>query len=180
MKNLTLGLLAAASLFSAADAAPAGTKLTAPIHQFIDNFDKGDQKAAAAAFATGGLTIIDEVPPHIWTGSDALQTWANDLVANDKGQGITSEKVTLGKATRVVESGDHGYVVIPVVYTYKQHKTAMREPAQMTFALQKSGDAWLISGWTWVGTKPQAATAKAAAPAPTPAPAAAPAPAKPK
>ena len=43
---------------------------------------------------------------------------------------------------------------MPVVYTYKERGVAMREPAQMTYALQKGAGGWLITGWTWVGTAP--------------------------
>jgi hypothetical protein len=34
-----------------------------PVHQFLDGFNKGDMKTAAAACACP-VFIIDEVPPH--------------------------------------------------------------------------------------------------------------------
>jgi len=160
MKSLLLGLLAAIAVATSALAAPADDPLMAPIHQFIDGFDKGDQKSAAAAFAPTSLTIIDEVPPHIWVGPKALQAWVKDLAAHDKKNGVTDQKVTLGDPTRTITSGDRGYVVVPATYTYSERGAAMREPAQMTYALQKGAHGWKIAGWTWVGTVPQPANAQ--------------------
>ena len=154
MKFLLLGISVAIGL-SAATAAMAETPLMAPIHQFIDNFDKGDAKTAAKAFAPGNVAIIDEVPPHNWIGAHALQQWSKDLAVVSKKVGFTDEAVTLGEATREDVNGDRGYVVVPATFSYKEHGTAMREPAQMVYALKNAGGHWLITGWTWVGGTPQ-------------------------
>jgi hypothetical protein len=166
MKYLLLGLSVAIGL-STATSATAGmsmaeTPLMVPIHHFIDNFDKGDVKTAAKAFASGSVAIIDEFPPHIWVGAHALQQWSKTLEAVSKQEGDTDDAVTLGEATRADVNGDRGYVVVPAVFTYKEHGTAMRETAQMVYTLKQTGGLWLITGWTWVGTKPvpDAASAK--------------------
>jgi hypothetical protein len=154
MKTLAVGVFASFGLLAAASAANAESELMAPVHQFIDNFNKGDVKTAALAFAPTTISIIDEVAPHSWIGPDALGDWARDLVADDKAAGISDEVVALGAPTREVISGDKAYLVVQVVYSYKQQGMAMREPAQMTYALTKGAGGWLISGWTWVGTTP--------------------------
>lgn len=160
MKSLLLGLLASLAIATAATAAPADDPLLAPIHQFIDGFNKGDQKSATAAFAPTSLALIDEVPPFVWVGPKALQAWIKDLAAHDKKSGVTDQKVTLGEATRTITSGDRGYVVVPATYTYSERGAARREPAQMTYSLQKGPHGWKITGWAWVGTSPQAANAQ--------------------
>lgn len=147
-----------ASILMAAPAGAAGTsdQLAAPVHQFIDGFNQGDNKAVNASFVTTGLTIIDDIPPHVWTGTNALQTWINALTAADRKEGKTDQSVTVGTPTREISNGARGYLVVPVVYHYKQRGKAEHEPAQMTFALQKVSAKWLIAGWSWVGTTPQA------------------------
>jgi hypothetical protein len=107
--------------------------------------------------------IIDEVPPHVWTGAGAFSAWAADLEKNDKAAGLTGEHVKLGKPIRVQVDGDTGYVVIAVTYTYKDHGKPTAEPAQMTYGLRKEGEAWKITGWAWTGTPPHPVVAKAAA-----------------
>jgi hypothetical protein len=176
---ICLGLAASAGAGQAATASGP----VAVVHQFIDTFNKGDVNGAAATHAAGA-TIIDEVPPHIWTGDGVVKTWAADLEKNDKAAGISGDNVKLGKASRVQVDGDTGYVVVPATYTYKQHGKAMVETASMTFALHKDADAWKITGWSWNGATPHAAAPKAATAKPADATAApakpAAAPAKPK
>ena len=54
-----------------------------PINQFVNGFNKGDMESAMAA-CSEATAIIDEFPPHTWSGNGAcqtkkivlLQTWA--------------------------------------------------------------------------------------------------------
>jgi hypothetical protein len=47
-------------------------------------------------------------------------------------------------------TGDRGYVVVPVTYTYKQNGKPVVEPGSVwTFALQKMSTGWHITGWAW-------------------------------
>ena len=135
MRHVTLGALVCVcvSLGSSMQAQTADPQLMAPINTFIDAFNKGDIAGAAATHAAeADLVIIDEVPPFLWRGAQALQAWAADLQREDKKQGISDEKVSIGAATRVETDGVAAYVVVPAVYTFKQGGEAMRESAQMT------------------------------------------------
>jgi len=154
MKTALIGILCAGLLSTASAAAAANAELAAPIHQFIEAFNKGDGKTAGATHLAAGVTIIDEVPPYIWQGPKAFETWAADLTKNDAAGGITEEKVTLGAVTREVVSPATAYVIVAATYTFKQKGVAMREPAQMTFALKKESGAWKIAGWSWTGPDP--------------------------
>ncbi len=134
----------------------------APIQKFVDSFNKGDMAAAAATHAAAAdLGIIDEVPPYLWRGPQAFQTWSTDLDGDSKKRGITDQVVTIVAPTREETSGDRAYVVVPAVYTFKERGVAMRGAAQMTVVLKKGADGWLIHGWTWTGLKPQPAAAPA-------------------
>jgi hypothetical protein len=137
-----------------------GSPMT-PIKAFVDSFNKGDMAAAAATHATtADLAIIDEVPPYLWRGPQAFQTWSRDLEGDSLKNGITDQAVTLGAPTREETIADRAYVVVPAVYTFKKGSVAMREAAQMTFALKKGATGWLIHGWTWTGPKPEPAPAE--------------------
>ena len=152
MRHVYLVAILAVGLASGAAAAGPDRMMT-PIHQFMDGFARGDMKLAAGAHEASGVTIVDEVPPHLWTGRTAFAAWGADLAKDDKAAGISNEMVTLGAPTRREVTGDHGYVVAPAVFTYKQKGVAMREPAHMTFALERSPGGWKIAAWTWVGGK---------------------------
>jgi hypothetical protein len=162
MKTFMLfGTIVLVGISAAAGAATPEAQVMAPIRLFVDSFNKGDLKAAAAAFSPAGLVIIDDVSPHVWAGPNALENWSKALAASDQTEGNTDGAVTLGKPTREVVSGDRGYVVLPAVYTLKEKGVAMRETAQIVCALQKGTSGWQITGWTWVGTTPKPAAAAA-------------------
>jgi hypothetical protein len=151
-------------LGAAAGAPAADAQLMAPIHKFIDSFNKGDAASAAATHsATADLTIVDEVPPHLWNGPRAFQAWGADLDADMKKNGLTEAAVTLGVPTREESAAENAYVVVPAVFSYKQNGKAMRERAQMTFVLKKDAAGWLIHAWTWTGAKPSPAAGTAPA-----------------
>jgi ketosteroid isomerase-like protein len=160
MRILAIAAVGWFALGAPASAQTGDADLMAPIQKFIDSFNKGDMATASATHAAGAdLVIIDEVPPHLWRGAKAFQSWSADLESDAKKNGITEPMVTLSAPTRTERSGDQAYVVVPAVYTFKQGGAAMREAAQMTVVLKKAASGWLIHGWTWTGPKPQAAGA---------------------
>jgi hypothetical protein len=152
-----LAFLYSISLVAVASAATPDAELLAPIHQFIDSFNKGDAAAAEAANVPTGIVIIDEVPPYLWQGPSAFKTWAKDLDTHDKSAGMTGQQVTLGKVSLTQSAPDHAYVAMEAVYSFKQNGVAMREPAHMTFALRKGTSGWKIAAWSWTASKPQTA-----------------------
>ena len=120
-----------------------------PINQFVSGFNKGDMQSAMAA-CSEATAVVDEFPPHSWSGSGACQQWADDYDANAKKNRITNGKVILGKPTHLDITGDHAYVVIPSNYTFTQKGRPMAEPGSIfTFALHKGGSGWMITGWAW-------------------------------
>jgi len=158
MKSLALfGTIALLGFSAAAGAATPDPDVMAPIRVFVDGFNKGDMKAAAQALSPAGLSIIDDVPPHVWAGPNAFDSWSKALAASDQVTGTTEGAVQLGKPAHVVVSAERGYLVVPAVYTFKAKGVVMREPAQIVVALQKGTSGWQISGWAWVGTKPKPA-----------------------
>ena len=125
------------------------TGVLAPIHQFVDGFNKGDVKSALAACAEE-TSIIDEFPPHEWHGAGACAKWADDYVANAKKDEITDGVVKLHQPAHVTVSGNRAYVVVPSDYSWKQKGKPMKETrAAFTFALNKGAGGWKIIAWTW-------------------------------
>lgn len=125
------------------------TDVMAPVHQFVDGFNKGDTASALAACAEQ-TSIIDEFPPHEWHGAGACSTWAKDFEVEAKKQGVSDPVVTLGKPRHVDVTGDLAYVVMPANYAYKQQGKPMKETGSLfTFVLQKGSAGWRIIAWTW-------------------------------
>jgi len=141
-------LLAAALAVASPSFASDKTDAVAPVHQFVDNMNKNDMKAAAAAYAPDA-SIIDEFPPHYWHGANAFGDWGKDFGADAQTNGVTDPVLTLGKAKRIDVTGDHAYAIFAATYSFKQHGKHIRETADMTFALQKLADGWRIAAWSF-------------------------------
>src|SRR5277367_2901119 len=75
-------------------AATEKTDVVTTVHKFVDSFNKGDVKAAAAACADQA-SIIDEFPPYEWHGAGACAKWMDDYDADAKKNGIADGIVTL-------------------------------------------------------------------------------------
>ena len=145
-----LPIVLALAVFAAVPAAAAEqADVMAPIHQFVDGFNKGDAKTALAACAEQ-TSIIDEFPPHEWHGAGACAKWADDYESNAKKAKITDGFVTLGKPRHIDITADRAYVVIPTDYVFKQNGKPMKETrSAFAFALQKGDKGWRITGWSW-------------------------------
>jgi ketosteroid isomerase-like protein len=149
----TLFALVTASALLAASAAFAGdAAVEAPIRQMTDGFNKGDI-AAVKALHVPAPTIVDNVPPFIWTGPKAFDTWLGDLVKSETALGKTDGAVWFGEPVDEVVAGDRAYVVTPCAYTYKLKGQTVREAGMTAFVLVKTGGAWKIESWSWASPK---------------------------
>jgi ketosteroid isomerase-like protein len=147
--NPLLIALAAILLSQTPAPAPQNVAVMAPLHQFIDGFNKGDTKSALGACAEQ-TSIIDEFPPHEWHGAGACAKWAADYDADEKKNGVTEGVVTLTGTRHLAVTGDRAYVVALVNYAYKLKGKPMKETGStLTVALQKTAGGWRMTAWTW-------------------------------
>src|SRR5215510_12903640 len=109
MRKIPVLLVMLVSVVAARTAMCQQAEVMSTVTQFVDSFNKGDAKTAAASCADQTI-IIDEFPPHEWHGAGACMTWMNDYDADAKKNAITDGSVTLAKPKHVDVSGDHAYV----------------------------------------------------------------------
>ena len=148
MRRILIALALCAMTQSPA-AAQDNSAVMAPVQHFVDAFNKGDAKAAAAVCASQ-ISIIDEFPPHIWNGPGAFAKWWKEYDADAKKNGVTDGVVTLGAPKHVDVTGDLAYVVVPADYAYKQNGKPTKETGSiLTLVLQKSATGWRILAWSW-------------------------------
>jgi hypothetical protein len=107
------------------------TDAMAPVHQFIDGFNKGDMKSAIAACADEA-SVIDDFPPHEWQGTGACEKWATGFDAIAKKEGISDARITLGESRHVDVTDDFAYVVVPVTLISKQKGKQKKLPSMFT------------------------------------------------
>jgi len=89
-------MLLIAVISSRAVTASDKTDVMAVIHQWVDSFNKGDEKAALATCADEG-SIIDDIEPHEWHGSGMCSHWMESLHAWVAKNEISETHVTAGR-----------------------------------------------------------------------------------
>jgi len=146
---------------SSAMAGPTTADLMAAPHQFVDGIEKGKLDQAAAALSAD-VILIDEFPPHAWSGPDAFKHWVADFDATSKAAHMTNDHVKLGDPLVAEAEGDVAYVVAAASETYRQDGKAMAETARMAFALRREGGVWKIAALAWAGREPHLKGAGAA------------------
>ena len=123
------------------------TDSMAPVHQFVDGFNRGDLKSAIAACADTA-SVIDDFPPHAWQGSGCKE-WADGFEAITKQQGITEARIILRTPRHIDVAGDHAYVVVPISLDYKVKDKPKTLPSLFTAAIHKEASGWRITAWAW-------------------------------
>jgi hypothetical protein len=120
--------------------------VTAVINNAIAAFNKGDGKTWAAQ-CTSQVGIISNIPPSYQYTSCA--DWWTAHAANSKRGGVTGETVTAGAAWHVMVTGDRAYASMPCGFAFKQNGKAVKTAGDLTVALQKTANGWLMTGWSW-------------------------------
>ena len=131
-----------------AGAAPTGGPMSA-VQQFVNGLNTGNTKSALAVCASPAQ-IIDDFPPHLWSGPTACADWLAAFNADTKKHGIDPGPVTLGTPWHVKVTGDRAYVVVPATYKYTLHgKPVVESGSVLTVALKETRSGWRIAAWAW-------------------------------
>ncbi len=142
-------LIIAAAILAAVPAAASDTDdVMAPIHAFVTAINKGDMTAAAAAHVDAP-TIIDEFPPHHWSGAGAIAAWGADYGKDAAAHGDTGGMLTMKKVHRLTIEGDAAYAVVPTDFSYKRKGKAVVEHGTITYALAHTAGGWRIASWSY-------------------------------
>lgn len=124
--------------------------VTAAVHQFFDNIPKSPQKALAACDSP--VSIIDDFPPHTWSGAKACADWWKGFSDLMQKNGLTDAVAKLDAPVRLDVTGDRAYFICHAVFSYKDHGKPASEPnSVVTAALHKTKVGWRIAAWSWAG-----------------------------
>jgi ketosteroid isomerase-like protein len=126
----------------------------ATVRQFGDAINKADFKTAIE-MQTPDVAIIDEVPPHHWSGQGAAVAWLNSWNAFSTANVISGQTMAWGEGARVEVDGDHAYVTRPGVFSFKIKGAQVSENGMLGAALVRTPAGWRISAWTWAGSTPK-------------------------
>ena len=120
------------------------------VRQFVDGFNDDDVDRQQAA-CTDETSIIDDFPPHEWTGPGATTRWYREMAGMATGYGMSHWSVTLDEPRQAIVSDSHAYVVVPIECRWRQDGAPVQRPGSMTMTLREGAEGWRISAlaWTW-------------------------------
>ena len=120
------------------------------VRQFVDGFNDDDIEVAQAACADE-TSIIDDFPPHEWTGPGATTRWYREMARMATGYGMSDWSVALNEPRHVEVSDQQAYVLVPVGVRWLQAGAPVERTGTMTMALHEGAEGWRISAlaWTW-------------------------------
>jgi len=111
----------------------------------------GDAKAMASLVADGDHTIIDNFPPFLWTGSNALSLWLDDEAREAEASALTDAKSKLGATKFIRIEGDRAYVTIEDHFAYKRKGRPVREDLLWSFVATQVDGSWKLVSWSFSG-----------------------------
>jgi ketosteroid isomerase-like protein len=118
------------------------------VRQFVEAFNRNDVDGMQAA-CTEATWIIDDFPPHEWSGRQATSSWYRDMVGVAPGYGMSEWSITLGEPRHVNVSEGRAYVAVPADARWLQDAKPAERACVMTMSLSQIADRWRISSLAW-------------------------------
>jgi hypothetical protein len=130
-------------------AAPADDAKAA-VQRFVDGLNSGDFRVLSLCATSS--TMINDIPPYVWTGPGACTRWLNDLLANMKDTGTTAMRANFSPPTTADLHDKSAYVVYPVQFVLTTKGAQSTKTGVMTFVMEQGADGWRFTNVTWART----------------------------
>ena len=147
MRNFLLAIAIALSSPTPV-AASDSDDVIAVVHRWTDAFSQRSFNADNAPCAEDAV-VIDDLPPHVWRGSDACSKWFKAFEAWASKAGVTNAVITFGELRHLDFDGGFAYLVAPVTLSYTKAGKPVNFFGTITMTLRKWESGWRISGVAW-------------------------------
>ncbi|MBO9558770.1 MAG: hypothetical protein J7515_09315 [Caulobacter sp.] len=111
---------------------------------FLETADKG---VLDGVFSAGDLVILENFPPHVFTGQAGLARW-RDLMVRHVGA-IADLRHTFGAPQDFGRTGDTVYFSLPTRWTAVRDGKSFDEHGGWSFVLVLEDAAWRIRAYGW-------------------------------
>ena len=142
-----------AALTLAFAAAPLGVQAApaddakAAVQRFVDGMNAGDVRVLSLCAASA--TVVDDIPPYVWTGPGACTRWISDVIANMKDTGTTAVRATFDPPTTADVHDKTAYLVYPARFVMTTKGAQVTKTGVMTIVMDQGADGWKFTNVTW-------------------------------
>jgi hypothetical protein len=137
-------------------------QVLAVLESVADEWNK--TQVTSASHCEAALTIVDNTPPYLFQGAEAVQNWLRAYRDNELGAAATKANTSLrfleptvviiehraSKDGQTVEiEGVRAYIAVPAEWTATLDGRSDVSHGVVTATLDRSSHGWLIAAWTW-------------------------------
>jgi hypothetical protein len=124
--------------------------MMAPVEKVANFIATGDDEDLTA-FEGKGVVIVENFPPYLFEGRDAVQRWADGMRTHTSAtHGLAH---TFGPAIDFSTDGDRAYFSLPTQWTGRAGPQGFVEDGGWSFVLVKQGAEWRVLSYGWSVTK---------------------------
>jgi len=139
----------AASSLAMADAQPDASML-APIEKVVRFMETGDA-TGLSGFADRDVVIIENFPPFLFDGNDAVSRWAAEMRAHLAD--VTGLEHTFGTVQNFSVDGDLVFLSLPTNWKGIANGRRFDEDGGWAFVLVKERGEWRVRNYGWAVTR---------------------------
>jgi hypothetical protein len=123
--------------------------MLAPVRALVAFMSKLPVGEHATMFAPRGVTIIENFPPYVFVGPDAVARWEAGFRTHVAAEQDTELKVEFGPAQDFGVTGNRAYFALPTTWTGRSAGRSFEEQGAWSFVLVRAGTGWKILGYGW-------------------------------
>jgi len=123
-------------------------ELLVPIEKVARFIETGDE-SLLTAFAKKGVVIIENFPPHLFEGDDAVKCWSQKILSWHKPPSDLVLKHRFGSPQDLSVRDDLAFLSLPTHWTISQDGDSFEEDGGWAFVLVQEDGEWRVRSYGW-------------------------------
>ena len=125
-------------------------EIMAPIERIARFMETLDFRFLNDAFAEGRIVLIENFPPYVFEGSDAVARWAKGFVEHAKN--IKELSHSFGDPHDFHRDGEIAFLSLPTTWRGTISASSFTETGGWAFVLLKQPRGWRVRNYGWAVT----------------------------
>jgi len=125
--------------------------LLAPIEKVASFLETGDE-SLLSAFAKKGVVIIENFPPHLFEGDDAVKRWSEKILSWHKPPSDLVLRHSFGTVQDLRVDDGLAFLSLSTHWTISQDGDSFEEDGGWAFILVQEDGEWRVRSYGWAVT----------------------------